>query len=144
MSFSVTLSQYKRMMVSMLVAVAKLVVLPYMTAKKDVILYKIYVKNYCFYTLFIHIPPYSTLRPTLDGKPSRHRRATKREVFIVRKNQNRKTKEALLHCKRCPFALQNMPFWHVKDALLQCKRASFTSHFVSIWITEDYKPNKNI
>ena len=132
MSFSVTLSQYKRMMVSMLVAVAKLVVLPYMTAKKDVILYKIYVKNYCFYTLFIHIAPYSTLRPTLDGKPSRHRRATKRDAFIVRKNQNRKTKEALLHCKRCPFTLQNMPFRHVKDALLQCKRASFTSHFVSV------------
>ena len=94
----------------MLVAVAKLVVLPYMTAKKDVILYKIYVKNYCFYTLFIHIAPYPTLRPTLDGKPSRHRRTTKRDSFIVRKNQNRKTKEALLHCKRCPFALQNMPF----------------------------------
>jgi hypothetical protein len=103
MSFSVTLSKYKRMMVSMLVAVAKLVVLPYMTAKKDVILYKIYVKNYCFYALFIHIAPYSTLRPTLDGKPSRHRRATKRDAFIVRKNQNRKTKEALLHCKTCPF-----------------------------------------
>ena len=144
MSFSVILSQCKRIWYLMLVAVAKLVVLPYMTAKKDVILYKIYVKNYCFYTLFIHIAPYPTLRPTLDGKPSRHRRTTKRDSFIVRKNQNRKTKEALLHCKRCPFALQNMPFWHVKDALLQCKRASFTSHFVSIWITEDYKPNKNI
>ena len=143
MSFSVILSQCKRIWYLMLVAVAKLVVLPYMTAKKDVILYKIYVKNYCFYTLFIHIAPYPTLRPTLDGKPSRHRRTTKRDSFIVRKNQNRKTKEALLHCKRCPFALQNMPFWHVKDALLQCKRASFTSHFVSIWITEDYKPNKN-
>ena len=28
-------------------------------------------------------------------------------------------------CKRCPFALQNMPFYTSKDALLQCKRASF-------------------
>ena len=27
--------------------------------------------------------------------------------------------------KRCPFALQNMPFYTSKDALLQCKRASF-------------------
>ena len=143
MSFSVILSQCKRIWYLMLVAVAKLVVLPYMTAKKDVILYKIYVKNYCFYTLFIYIAPFPAQHAMVDGKPSRHRRTTKRDSFIVRKNQNRKTKEALLHCKRCPFALQNMPFWHVKDALLQCKRASFTSHFVSIWITEDYKPNKN-
>ena len=29
-------------------------------------------------------------------------------------------------CKRCPFALQNMPFYTSKDALLHCKRASFT------------------
>ena len=29
-------------------------------------------------------------------------------------------------CKRCPFALQNMPFYTSKDALLQRKRASFT------------------
>ena len=29
-------------------------------------------------------------------------------------------------CKRCSFALQNMPFYTSKDALLQCKRASFT------------------
>ena len=94
----------------MLVAVAKLVVLPYMTAKKDVILYKIYVKNYYFYTLFIYIVPYPILQPTIDREASRHRRATKRDAFIVRKNQNRKIKEALLHCKRCPFALQNMPF----------------------------------
>ena len=28
-------------------------------------------------------------------------------------------------CKRCPFALQNMPFCTSKDTLLQCKRASF-------------------
>ena len=28
-------------------------------------------------------------------------------------------------CKRCPFALQNMPFYTSEDALLQCKRASF-------------------
>ena len=28
-------------------------------------------------------------------------------------------------CKRCPFAMQNMPFYTSKDALLQCKRASF-------------------
>ena len=42
-------------MVSDVSSSAKLVVLPYMTAKKDVILYKIYVKNYCFYTLFIYI-----------------------------------------------------------------------------------------
>ena len=28
-------------------------------------------------------------------------------------------------CKRCPFALQNMPFYTSKDALLHCKRASF-------------------
>ena len=28
-------------------------------------------------------------------------------------------------CKRCPFALQNMPFCVLKDALLHCKRASF-------------------
>ena len=28
-------------------------------------------------------------------------------------------------CKRCPFVLQNMPFYTSKDALLQCKRASF-------------------
>ena len=26
-------------------------------------------------------------------------------------------------CKRCPFALQNMPFYTSKDALLHCKRA---------------------
>ena len=30
------------------------------------------------------------------------------------------------NCKRCPFALQNMPFYTPKDALLHCKRASFT------------------
>ena len=29
--------------------------------------------------------------------------------------------------KRCPFALQNMPFYTSKDALLHCKRASFTT-----------------
>ncbi len=29
-------------------------------------------------------------------------------------------------CKRCPFALQNMPFYTSKDTLLHCKRASFT------------------
>ena len=29
-------------------------------------------------------------------------------------------------CKRCPFALQDMPFYASKDALLHCKRASFT------------------
>jgi hypothetical protein len=52
----------------MLVAVAKLVVLPYMTAKKDVILYKIYVKNYCFYTLFIHIAPFPPNTPWSMGK----------------------------------------------------------------------------
>ena len=28
-------------------------------------------------------------------------------------------------CKRCPFALQNMPFYTSKDALLQRKRACF-------------------
>ena len=28
-------------------------------------------------------------------------------------------------CKRCPFALQKMPFYTSKDALLHCKRASF-------------------
>ena len=28
-------------------------------------------------------------------------------------------------CKRCPFALQNMPFYTSKDALSHCKRASF-------------------
>ena len=28
-------------------------------------------------------------------------------------------------CKRCPFAMQNMPFYTSKDALLQRKRASF-------------------
>ena len=28
-------------------------------------------------------------------------------------------------CKRCPFALQNMPFYTSKHALLLCKRASF-------------------
>ena len=30
-------------------------------------------------------------------------------------------------CKRCPFALQNMPFYTSKDALLHCKRACFTT-----------------
>ena len=94
----------------MLVAVAKLVVLPYMTAKKDVILYKIYVKNYCFYTLFIYIAPFPAQHAMVDGKRSWYGWETRRGAFIVRKNQNRKTKEALLHCKRCPFALQNMPF----------------------------------
>ena len=94
----------------MLVAVAKLVVLPYMTTNKDVILYKIYVKNYYFYTLFIYIAPFPAQQPSLDGKPSKHRRKTRRGAFIVRKNQNQKTKEALLHCKRCPFTHQNMPF----------------------------------
>ena len=59
-------------MVSMLVAVAKLVVLPYMTAKKDVILYKIYVKNYCFYTLFIYIASYPAQHAMVDGKRSRY------------------------------------------------------------------------
>ena len=29
--------------------------------------------------------------------------------------------------KRCPFALQNMPFYTSKDALLHCKRACFTT-----------------
>ena len=29
-------------------------------------------------------------------------------------------------CKRCPFALQNMPFYTSEDALLHSKRASFT------------------
>jgi len=28
-------------------------------------------------------------------------------------------------CKRCPFALQNMPFYTSKDALLHGKRAPF-------------------
>ena len=56
----------------MLVAVAKLVVLPYMTAKKDVILYKIYVKNYCFYTLFIYIAPFPAQHAMVDGKGSRY------------------------------------------------------------------------
>ena len=28
-------------------------------------------------------------------------------------------------CKRCPFVLQNMPFYASKDALSHCKRASF-------------------
>ena len=111
MSFSVIPSQCKRMMVSMLVAVAKLVVLPYMTAKKDVILYKIYVKNYCFYTLFIYIAPFPAQHAMVDGKPSKHRRKTRRNAFIVRKNQNRKTKEALLHCKRCPFTMQKGVFY---------------------------------
>lgn len=60
-------------MVSMLVAVAKLVVLPYMTAKKDVILYKIYVKNYCFYTLFIYIAAYPAQHAMVDGKGSWYR-----------------------------------------------------------------------
>lgn len=54
----------------MLVAVAKLVVLPYMTAKKDVILYKIYVKNYYFYTLFIYIASYPAQHAMADGKRS--------------------------------------------------------------------------
>lgn len=54
----------------MLVAVAKLVVLPYMTAKKDVILYEIYVKNYCFYTLFIYIAPFPAQHAMVDGKRS--------------------------------------------------------------------------
>ena len=69
-------SQCKRIWYLMLVAVAKLVVLPYMTAKKDVILYKIYVKNYCFYTLFIHIAPIPPYDPRsmenqvgTDGQP---------------------------------------------------------------------------
>ena len=31
-----------------------------------------------------------------------------------------KTKEALLTSKRCPFALQKVPFYNVKDALLLC------------------------
>ena len=56
----------------MLVAVAKLVVLPYMTAKKDVILYKIYVKNYYFYTLFIYIASYPAQHAMVDGKRSRY------------------------------------------------------------------------
>ena len=30
-------------------------------------------------------------------------------------------------CKRCPFVLQNMPFYTSKDALLHCKRACFTT-----------------
>ena len=29
-------------------------------------------------------------------------------------------------CKRCPFALQNMPFYTVKGALLHCKTCPFT------------------
>lgn len=56
----------------MLVAVAKLVVLPYMTAKKDVILYKIYVKNYCFYTLLIYIAPFPAQHAMVDGKRNRY------------------------------------------------------------------------
>ena len=30
-------------------------------------------------------------------------------------------------CKRCPFALQNMPFYMVKDALLKCERCPFAA-----------------
>ena len=38
-------------------------------------------------------------------------------------------------CKRCPFALQNMPFYTSKDALLQCKRASFRTQKGVDWKT---------
>ena len=38
-------------------------------------------------------------------------------------------------CKRCPFALQNMPFYTSKDALLHCKRASFTTQKGVDWKT---------
>ena len=38
-------------------------------------------------------------------------------------------------CKRCPFALQNMPFYTSKDALLHCKRASFRTQKGVDWKT---------
>jgi len=34
-----------------------------------------------------------------------------------------KVKDALLHFKRRPFALQKMPFWDAKGHVLRCKRA---------------------
>jgi len=37
-------------------------------------------------------------------------------------------------CKRCPFALQNMPFYSSKGVLLQCKRASFTLQKSMYWL----------
>ena len=46
-------------------------------------------------------------------------------------------------CKRCPFALQNMPFYTSKDALLQCKRASFrTQKGVDYRTTNPWKGRK--
>ena len=38
-----------------------------------------------------------------------------------------KVKGRLLQCKRRPFEVQKMPFYHAKGALLQRKRASFKS-----------------
>ena len=46
------------------------------------------------------------------------------KTAIVTYRESVSYKEA---CKRCPFALQNMPFYTSKDALLHCKRASFTT-----------------
>ena len=37
-------------------------------------------------------------------------------------------------CKRCPFALQNMPFYSSKGALLQCKRAPFVLQKSMYWL----------
>ena len=46
-------------------------------------------------------------------------------------------------CKRCPFALQNMPFYTSKDALLHCKRASFTTQKGVDWKVRRKEFNKN-
>ena len=45
-------------------------------------------------------------------------------------------------CKRCPFALQNMPFYTSKDALLQCKRASFRRQKGVDWKAEGKEIDK--
>jgi len=42
-------------------------------------------------------------------------------------------------CKRCPFALQNMPFYTSKDAFLQCKRRPFRTWFATYWCSDGYK-----
>ena len=46
-------------------------------------------------------------------------------------------------CKRCPFALQNMPFYTSKDALLHCKRASFRTQKGVDWKVEGKEIYKN-
>jgi len=55
------------------------------------------------------------------------------KIGFVTIKESKGYKEA---CKRCPFALQNMPFYSSKGALLQCKRAPFALQKSMYWLAD--------